>query len=538
MMRIFIFNNASRAANYGIGTYLRQLSEGLSGCFDTVVSFIDMCSNVKEFTIVTDAQGYNHFQLPDSPVGWENETYCRCLFYLIARHIHVDTADKLVFQFNYFHHVALATLLKGYFPDCRIVLTVHYLNWCFELMGNTERLRKIIDKGYEPADDKERCIAASFVNEARFLHLADEVFVLSQNTRSILITDYKVDPTKLHLIYNGAGDTLSPRPFETFASRHILFMGRLDKIKGVKYLIAAFKKIASKYIDIRLTIAGDGNFQPYLEQSRSMQGRISFLGKVQGNEVEEVYRTAYIGVIPSFHEQCSYTAIEMMRHGIPFIGTDSTGLAEMLDATPQLRIHIDGENFNEEDFISQIVDRLDMLLSNNLTYFESSCAVCRLYNERYKISFMTEGIQTAIYQSFNRQSYMLSSDYLPYIDNRMKQLVEQSPDIDNGFFGLSGILIYLWWRFCSLQKLTGEKKCTVSLRTTLEQCMEWIQQVMDVTQLPIEMLTTLIDMKKKEFCPFVVGSLLEGYNIKDERTILFSDKQIMFNAIKICNCKI
>ena len=31
MMHIFIFNNASRAANYGIGTYVRLLSDGLLG---------------------------------------------------------------------------------------------------------------------------------------------------------------------------------------------------------------------------------------------------------------------------------------------------------------------------------------------------------------------------------------------------------------------------------------------------------------------------------------------------------------------------
>ena len=69
--------------------------------------------------------------------------------------------------------------------------------------------------------------------------------------------------------------------------------------------------------------------------------------KMQNDEVDDVYKFAYIGVMPSFHEQCSYTAIEMMRHGIPIVGTDSTGLAEMLDATPQLRVHIDEDSFNE-----------------------------------------------------------------------------------------------------------------------------------------------------------------------------------------------
>lgn len=83
-------------------------------------------------------------------------------------------------------------------------------------------------------------------------------------------------------------------------------------------MIHAFRHIADKYADIRLVVAGDGDFQLYLSQCRDLQGRVSFLGKVSSSEVEDVYRSAYIGVMPSFHEQCSYTAIEMMRHKIPF----------------------------------------------------------------------------------------------------------------------------------------------------------------------------------------------------------------------------
>lgn len=42
MMHIFIFNNASRAANYGIGSYVRLLADGLLGRSGVKVSFVDM----------------------------------------------------------------------------------------------------------------------------------------------------------------------------------------------------------------------------------------------------------------------------------------------------------------------------------------------------------------------------------------------------------------------------------------------------------------------------------------------------------------
>lgn len=165
MTHFFIFNNASRAANYGVGTYIRQLSEGLSICPDTAVTFIDMYANVKEFAVTTDEQGYRHYQIPAAPTGRESDTYCRCQFYLLARHIHADAPDRLVFQFNYFHHFSLAALLKAHFPDSRIILTVHYLNWCFELNGNLSRLRALISEGNEPSDDTERRIIAGVTDE-------------------------------------------------------------------------------------------------------------------------------------------------------------------------------------------------------------------------------------------------------------------------------------------------------------------------------------------------------------------------------------
>lgn len=165
------------------------------------------------------------------------------------------------------------------------------------------------------------------------------------------------------------------------AQRNILFVGRLDEIKGLKYLILAFEEIAGKHPDTHLVIVGDGDFQPYLVQGRKLKERVAFLGKMQYDEVDDVYKSAYIGVMPSFHEQCSYTAIEMMRHGIPIVGTDSTGLGEMLDGTPQLRVHIDEDSFNEDTFVMQIAFRLDLLLSDENAYREASDAVCRLYEK-------------------------------------------------------------------------------------------------------------------------------------------------------------
>lgn len=542
--QVFIFNNASRAANYGVGTYVRQLSEGLVALTDAEVSFVEMFADTKEFFIATDEQGKRHFQIPALASGMESELYCRSIFYFIARNIETYDADNLVFQFNYFQHRQLAAMLKGKYPYSRIIVTVHYLSWCFELKGNVSHMRKIVAKEHEANDDMERRVKSSFTDEKAFLHLADEVIVLSRKTEEILAKDYEVSVDKVHLVYNGIGNCVCRRPFSCDspkdALRNILYVGRLDEIKGVKYLISAFEKIIDKHSNTHLVIVGDGDFQPYLVQGRKIHGHISFLGKMQSDEVDEVYQSAYVGVMPSFHEQCSYTAIEMMRHGIPVVGTDSTGLAEMLDATPQLRIHIDEDSFDEEAFVAQIVSCVDMLLSDTDAYRKASDGVSRLYEKRYQISSMTNGTRQVVLSSFGRKDYTVSPDYFKHLDFRMMQLVNQRPDIDTEFFGLSGIGIYMWWRIESLTGRSEEEYQQALLQEYLIYYIDWLGDVASLYSLPKEMVATLMDMYGKGFYKTKVGEILKGLQSdRDIQNIMMpSENAIISNCLRICNCKV
>ncbi len=542
MINIFIFNNASRAANYGIGTYVMQLLEGLLVIPDIKVSLVEMNADTKEFSVILDDYGRTHYLIPPLNSQSENETYCRIIFYFLARKIEISDSDKLIFQFNYFQHYPLATLLKTWFPNSKIVLTVHYLNWCFELNGNVRRMREITAEGYKPINDKERQVESSFADERLFLHLADIILVLSKSTMKILSVDYKVSQDKMYLVYNGiANNVCNKKNFVNKSTRHILFVGRLDEIKGLKYLIGAFGQIAEKHPNTKLIIVGDGDFQPYMALSRKLLGRVAFFGKMQEEEVDEIYQSAYIGAIPSFHEQCSYTAIEMMRHGIPFIGTDSTGLREMLEATPELRAHINEENFNDDDFISQIASQLDLLLSDDTVYKRASDAVSRQFKERYTVAAMIRSLQKAVQVSFANAGQFVSPDYLPHIDKLMIRLINRRPDIDMDFYGLSGIGIYLWWRVLQLEMDSIADMNQIALiKEYLIYYLDWIEEVMENESLSSELFELLISMKEHLFYQTKVEKILEH-----EKTItinknnyLLTEQEILHNALKICTCKI
>lgn len=540
MINIFIFNNASRAAGYGIGTYIRQLSEGFSAIPDTKVSFVEMYADTKEFSVNVDDSGHTHYLIPPLKSAMESEVYCRSVFYFLARSIEICENERTVFQFNYFQHYSLAVLLKAWYPQSVIVLTVHYLNWCFELSGNIRRMKEIMAEGHELSDDQEKRVKVSFISEERFMHLADAVFVLSQKTKDILIDDYKVAPEKLFLVYNGAGSRIdNQKDGNKDGLRTVLFVGRLENDKGLKYLIEAFVRIADAHPDSKLVIVGDGDFQPYLAQSRTLSGRVAFFGKTDKDEIEDIYRSAYIGVIPSFHEQCSYTVIEMMRHGIPVIGTDRIGLAEMLGATPQLRIHVNDEDFNEENFVAQIASRMDLLLSDNAAYHSLSEAVSRQYEKCYTVAAMTEGVQNALLRILERTGNHVSVDFLPHIDNRMITLINSHPDMDLDFYGLSGIGCYLWWRVSQMEKENVANADQIALiKEYLIYYLDWIGEVVENEPLPVELHKVLLDMKACSFYPTKVNNILECNKIAYDDRCLLSEQDILYNALKICTCKI
>ena len=145
----------------------------------------------------------------------------------------------------------------------------------------------------------------------------------------------------------------------------LLYVGRLDENKGGKELINAFKLLLIEEPDCRLVIIGNGDESIYFEQMQMYWSKIIFSGRLPKELIYKFYQIADVGILPSFAEQCSYVAIEMMMHGLPIVGTDSTGLSEMI---------IDGENGykvnlneNENDvFLESLSKAINIVTTNPL----------------------------------------------------------------------------------------------------------------------------------------------------------------------------
>lgn len=147
----------------------------------------------------------------------------------------------------------------------------------------------------------------------------------------------------------------------------ILYVGRLDKIKGVEYLIEAMK-----YIDAKLWIVGDGILRKKLEmQAEKYREKIVFLGAIDHSKLPEIYAAADIFVAPSITlqngavEGFGLVLIEAMAVGIPVIGTNTGGIKDIIS---------NGKNgfLVEEKNSLMIAEKVNELLSDPYTYHEMS----------------------------------------------------------------------------------------------------------------------------------------------------------------------
>ncbi len=113
----------------------------------------------------------------------------------------------------------------------------------------------------------------------------------------------------------------------------ILFMGRLNMIKGPDLLVQAFARIADQFPEHHLVMAGpDGGMLDELinaVQNFDLLHRIHFIGYIGGVEKSYAYAAAELLVIPSRQEAMSIVVLEAGASGTPVLLTDCCGFNDV-----------------------------------------------------------------------------------------------------------------------------------------------------------------------------------------------------------------
>ena len=340
MVNLYIFNESNRATEYGIGTYIRELTTALRNS-DINVCIINLKQDITRIK-TENIEGIEYWSFPAPIVSlWvtssakQNELYYRNIVFLLRLYI----ADKknLIFHLNYYRCGKLAEDLKQTF-DCRIVTVTHFFEWGSMVYDNLKRLRFILKEKCPAGTDAS--LIQSVQEEKAFFSQADRIVCVSKYMQKIIKQDYGIKTHKIVFIPNGLADsTIASCDRQALRQKWnipdqekiILFAGCMDEMKGTGYLIKAFREVLQVYSQCRLVIAGGGAFETYTKETREICTKVTYTGFLDRTQLYEWYRLSDIGATPSLFESFGYVAVEMMMHELPVVATATSGLNEVVD---------------------------------------------------------------------------------------------------------------------------------------------------------------------------------------------------------------
>lgn len=185
--------------------------------------------------------------------------------------------------------------------------------------------------------------------EAHVMATADRVIAASATERQEMVDFYGAAPSKVTVIPHGL-DLALFRPLDREAAKQrlgvsgrpvLLFVGRMDRIKGVETLLRATCELlrAQPACELRLLIVGGDRQVRVLDDAArellrlralvaelGLRETVKFIGPREQADLPVHYAAADVCVVPSYTESFGMVALEAMACGTPVVAANVGGL--------------------------------------------------------------------------------------------------------------------------------------------------------------------------------------------------------------------
>jgi glycosyltransferase involved in cell wall biosynthesis len=140
-------------------------------------------------------------------------------------------------------------------------------------------------------------------------------------------------PKKILRIYNGtvAVNAESEDRWPAKSGFTLLFVGRLEEVKNLPFLLTALRDAIAENPGVQLWIVGDGTQRGHLEQlsqELGLSSNVTFWG--QQLDVARFFSAADVFVMSSVSEGLPMSLLQSFSIGLPAIVTDVGGMAEVV----------------------------------------------------------------------------------------------------------------------------------------------------------------------------------------------------------------
>jgi len=162
------------------------------------------------------------------------------------------------------------------------------------------------------------------------------IVAISRVIKEQLVQDIGIDKNKIEVIYNGVDldvFVMKERRWENAARYNIGCVARLEKEKGIEFLIQAIKIIREFIPFARLIIVGEGSERKklqWLAERLGLKEAVQWVGHQE--EIQKWYGYFDVYVLPSVtRESFGITLVEAMASGLPVIASRIGGTPEVID---------------------------------------------------------------------------------------------------------------------------------------------------------------------------------------------------------------
>lgn len=206
----------------------------------------------------------------------------------------------------------------------------------------------------------------------------------------------------VRLVYNGMNlESFNTLPSKgTFKKKYninspyILYLGRIDKLKGINHIIESFSMLPEEYDDFKLVIAGKiTEYKKELDElihSKDLEDRVIFTGFIQEEEKISIYHDAELFVNPvKYMGGVSITVFEAILSDTPVIVTLESGeLVKKIDAgtiieygdVNSLKNEIIN-SLNNKNLTSKQINNGQQYIKDNLDWSVVSMKIMNIYEE-------------------------------------------------------------------------------------------------------------------------------------------------------------
>ena len=227
-------------------------------------------------------------------------------------HLHED------YQFNTFY-CSFYSRIRTNIPT---ILTEHYDGYVIQHTG--WRLLRSLANNFFGKTVVRRC---------------DRYIAQTKKSREYLINQ-GAKPTLIDIVYHPAdANFFAPRKsivlnkFLSGDEIKFLFVGRLEKSKGLYCLIYAMKHLVQSKLNAKLFIIGGGTEERKLKMlvsSLNLTNFVTFIGNVPYERLPEFYNACDALILPSLIDPSPSVILEAMACGKPVIGSKVGGIEEVL----------------------------------------------------------------------------------------------------------------------------------------------------------------------------------------------------------------